>query len=65
MKISAQNQPQKTEKAFPPVVVKNIVRKSPPIIVVKMPRVKSQRQIMHRNASGDIDYTTTVYEYEE
>ena len=59
-------QPVQIVKAEPapvqPINITNDVKQ--PMVVVRMPRIKSQKQVVHRDNNGDIAYTTTVYEYE-
>lgn len=39
-------------------------KETPAPIVVNVPKIKSHRQIVHRDANGDMSYVTTEYEYE-
>jgi hypothetical protein len=56
--------PEKIEKQDIPVPINIVNDVKQPMVVVKLPKVKSTKQVVHRNANGDISHTTTEYEYE-
>ena len=62
--LSIKSKPAEIVKAasIQPINIVNDIEQ--PMVVVHVPRIKSQKQVMHRDANGDIAYTITEYEYE-
>ena len=45
-------------------VVRNEITVPAPMIVIEIPKIRSETKVMHRNSSGEVLYVTTEYEYE-